>query len=1071
MLELSSLEIRLLGGFAVRLNEQSVTAFRSAKSRALLAYLATQPDQDHVRTTLATLFWGDLPDVAAKTNLRIELSNLKKLLFAHPALEISHHSVRFHSALSTTDVTKFSQTLGRVFALPVEAQGAHLPAVAGAVEIYRGEFLAGLELNDSNEFDDWRLSVQEQLHEWVMVALALLQKCYAEQGRWAELANAARRQLTLVPWTEAAHRALMQAFAAQGQIQSALEQFAKCVKVLQEELGVAPTLPTLELAERLREGRGAPSTTQHNLTPQLKSLVGRKEEITHVREGVQRARLVTLLGIGGVGKSHLAMTVAQSVLPAFADGVWVVPLANIEPSESAAERIALAVAATLNCPVTNLQTPLAELTRYLSTKQMLLVLDNCEHLLVAIEVLLHALLSQTAVHVLATSRTRLRVEGELPIPLEGLAAADAFQLFVERARRIVPSFGVVDKGEIARDVQRICQEVAGLPLGIELAASWVEHYSVAEIGQSLAKIAVEPAHAGELVSRHHTLGSVFAYSWRLLNALEQKVLARLSVFRGGFDRTAALTVAESGLSELSALIGHSLVQRVAAGRYDLHPLIQEFASAKLTEEVEGNEAAMLTSRHSHHYLGLLLATELTQRTTRLRIDFENVRSAWQQAVLAGDAELVQQAAPQFSVFVAQVGLMADGYALLQRAVDRFCLDAQSNELVAQLLDQQWIFARTRHGLRHASTLMHRILSLTTNVELQVRTHLNLAAGYAEDGEWEATDYHFDQVEALTQALSDPSTYIGAVRSRIGINGVHFRGDFAQGIARLEEMLALLNTSAIPLAEAEDLRARLHSSISLLAIRYGDYGLSIRIGQKNLARITELGHQQLRIWSLLDIALAEQFAGLYAEAIVHNQEALALAEAIGAEDDVGLLNANLCLTMRPCGQWQAGLAHGVKGAEILQALGLARQEGQARNRIGHTLLALGRVAEAYDAYGVALAVWARLQHPNRYEAVAGRAVAAWQLGKVAEAASLVDEVLAFVVAEGVMGIVEPALLLLNCEGVLTGLGRGEEAREALLLGKAWIERIASRISDDAVREVFVHHRPDNQRLQSRMAIVA
>jgi tetratricopeptide (TPR) repeat protein len=219
---------------------------------------------------------------------------------------------------------------------------------------------------------------------------------------------------------------------------------------------------------------------------------------------------------------------------------------------------------------------------------------------------------------------------------------------------------------------------------------------------------------------------------------------------------------------------------------------------------------------------------------------------------------------------------------------------------------------------------------------------------------------------------------------------------------------------------------------------------------------------------LDIALAEQFAGLYPAAIAHNLEALAIARAIGAFEDVGLLQANLCLTMRQSGDWDEGLRYGLAAIAVLEEVKWARGLGQARNRVGHTLLALERWADAYAAYEEALLVWAPLQHPNRYEALAGRAVAAAHLGKQDEALALVAEVLDFTAAAGLAGIVEPVLLLLNCATVLCDAGQRARAQEVLAQADAWVQTIAGRISDDAVRAAFLHERPDNQRLRERMA---
>jgi DNA-binding SARP family transcriptional activator len=1056
------LEVQFLGGFSVQLNSQPLRSFRSAKTRGLLAYLAVQPDREHSRDSLAALLWGDSTDQAAKTNLRIEISNLKKILADHPALEISRASVCFHSALAALDVHRFQEVVAGFMALSAEAQGRQLPQLVAAIDLYQGEFLAGFHLDDAIEYEDWQLITRERLHEQMMQALETLQLRYAEQGYWTELAAAARRQLALLPWHESAHRYLMQALAAQGEIQSALAQYARCCQILQEELGVEPSLPTRDLAARLHSGEPAARPIQHNLPQQAKSFVGRSEERERLRSLTLTENLVTLVGIGGMGKSHLALTVAQDMLHHFRDGVWFVPLANIPAGESAHEQIALAIAAAIGYSVTDTQTPLAELLHHLADKSMLLVLDNWDHLTDSAEFTLAPLLNRTPVHVLATSRARLNLQGEITLPLDGLALDEAFTLFVERARRMVPGFATVEALADPASILRICQQVAGLPLGVELAASWVEHYAVVEISRTIAEIEMEPQRAKEVVERHQSLRAVFEYSWRLLSPAQQQILARLSVFRGGFDRDAAAAVAESNLHDLSALIGHSLVQRVAAGRYNLHPLIREFTAHKLVSEQE----TALHSKYSHHYLEALAVTEPAQWTSQRLVDFENVRNAWQWAVRAADASLIEQSATPFSEFIYQFGLMTDGEILLQEAVDQLDGQVQHRELVARLLDRQWMFVRSLRGVHQELVLLQRILTLSSKHELLTQAHIQLANRYSEIGNWAQMNAHFDQAEAQAQATTDLLLYVNTVESRIHISAINFQGDFAVGIARLQEMLALLDARGGGSVAAEEMRIRVLVSLGLVAIRYGDYALAMRCTRQNLTQAIELKQQQNCLWLLLDLALAEQFAGLYTEAIQHNGEALALAEKINAYGDAGLLKANLCLTLRQAGQLKEALAYGLEGIETLRQLGLSRQEGQARNRVGHTLLALQCWDDAHRAYGEALRVWETLEHPNRYEALAGQGVAAFHLNRRDEATRLVEEALSFVETAGLQGIVEPVLLLLNGETVLSGLGQKERALAVLQQARAWIEQIAARISDEAIQRAFLK-RPDNNRLSGRL----
>ena len=1059
------LQINLLGGFSVDLAQQPVTKFRSAKSRALLAYLAAQPQRDHARTTLATLLWGDLPESAAKTNLRIELSNLHKLLADHPALVIARNSVRFDLTAAAVDVADFQAAVTSFRALPVETQRTQTQRLSAAVERYGGEFLCGLPVVDAQEFDEWRVLTQEQLHEQAMGALTLLQQHFAEQAAWSDLATAARRQLVLVPWQENAHRNLMQALAAQGQRSAALEQYARCVAVLQAELGVEPATATQEMAARLRDNGVVEVTVsqpvaRHNLPQGLKTLVGRNAEIGQIYDLVQQERLVTLLGIGGVGKSRLAQAVAQKALPDFADGVWFVSLAQIEATENAPDRIALAMAAAIGFPLTNVQQPLAELAAHLAKKEILFVLDNWDQITAAAETLCEQLLATEAVHLLATSRVRLQVDGETVVPLTGLPPKAAFALFVERARQVVPPFD----GEVQRtDIDKLCAKVAGLPLGIELAASWVEHFTVAEIGHSVTEIMIEPAQADGYVNRHQTLDALFEYSWRLLSPAQQQILAHLSAFRGGFDRTAASAVADSTLSDLSLLIAHSLVQRVAAGRYDLHPLVQEFAAGKLALAA----VPLLFGAHAAYYLPLLTTTESTKYAT-LQIDFANIRTAWQRAVGAANGALIEPQVAAFGEFITRFGGMADGNRLFAAAADTFDRNPAQAELVAQLLDQQARFVRALHGLRAACPLQQRVLTLTKTPKLQASAHFDLANHYAEQGDWAQADFHFDQTEALAQASSDLGFYIGAVEERIFINTLHFRGDFAQAIAQLETMVRLLDTATTPVTDADNLRIRLLRALAMVAIRYRDYALAIYYANLALARTRQIAHRYYECACLLDLALAEQFAGLYAEAVSHNRAALAIAEAMDDSDEIALLKANLCLTLRQQGELTAALDYGLAAVTSLHRLGARRIEGQARNRVGHTLLALARWADAEVAYHEALTVWEPMQHPNRYEAVAGRAAALWQLGRAAEALLLAQEVLTFVAAAAEMaGIVEPVLLLLNCELVLAGCGEQKSAQQALQYAAAWVDLVAGRIRDEAVRTAFLA-RPDLRRLSARMS---
>lgn len=397
--------------------------------------------------------------------------------------------------------------------------------------------------------------------------------------------------------------------------------------------------------------------------------------------------------------------------------------------------------------------------------------------------------------------------------------------------------------------------------------------------------------------------------------------------------------------------------------------------------------------------------------------------------------MIQQAARAFADYINQSGLVMDGNQLLADAVKQFEDDESQRELVAQLLEQQALFVRGLEGLTGVARLQQRVLTMTTDLRTRFFCHSDLANYFAEIGDWAQADFHFDRAELLAQESGDLALTIESIEGRVEINAVHFRGDFAEGITRLHDLLALLDGPHAPLENELRTRLRIMQSLTLVAIRYGDYALAIRTSQEGITLTEAAGLRQRQRHYLLNLALAEQFAGLYPAAIAHIFEALASAEEAGDLDEFALLKANLCLTMRQQGELQAALTHGLEAIEMLVRLGNKRIEGQARNRVGHTLSMLERWADAYATYGDALAVWATMQHPNRFEAVAGRAAAALHLGKQTEALALVAETLDFVQAKGLVGIVEPLRLLLNCERVLTELGEDTRGHAVLLQATA------------------------------------
>lgn len=416
----------------------------------------------------------------------------------------------------------------------------------------------------------------------------------------------------------------MQLYAAQGQRSEACEQYEKCREILNDELGVEPTGETTRLYEQIKYGlfqiaSYRQSTRVNNLPTNLTSFVGREQELVEIDGLVTdpACRLLTLVGPGGVGKTRLAIAAASRQLEAFPHGACFVALAGV----SSIEGIVPSILQALELQLSREGDLKKQLMDFLREKELVVVLDNFEHLLEGAGIVTELLKNSPGIMILVTSRQRLGLQAEWIFEVNGLSyprgkdareirSYEAVKLFTQRLHQFKPRHTLVE--DDLQDVSRICRVVEGMPLGIELAASAVRTRSIEQVATAIENGTEDLTSSWKDVpERHRSLRAVFEHSYEMLNEAEQQAFCGLAVFRGGFTAHAAKDVAEASNAILESLIEHSLVKYYSENnRFDMHELVRQYANSKLASL--GREID-LCNRQSLYFLKSLETWDLSKK--------------------------------------------------------------------------------------------------------------------------------------------------------------------------------------------------------------------------------------------------------------------------------------------------------------------------------------------------------------------------------------------------------------------------------------------------------------------------
>jgi predicted ATPase/DNA-binding SARP family transcriptional activator len=939
--------------------------FNRRKVIALVSYLAVT-GESHCRDVLANLLWPEYDQSAARAALGTTIWALKKAL-GRDWLDIDRETVSLKRGTSLwVDVDRFRTLLAECRAhghLVEEVCPACLVPLTKAVELYRDDFLAGFTLRDSTNFDDWQLFQTESLRRDLVNALKKLVRYHSTRGEFEQAIAYAWRWLALDPLHEPAHRYLMKLYAWTGQRAAALHQYRECARALGRELGVSLQKATTRLYRDIKANR-LPSPPviphfcslplcPHNLPAQPVSFLGRERELANIARLLRNpsCRLLTLVGPGGIGKTRLALQAAAENAQIFTHGVCFVPLAPL----SSTDLIASTIANLLKFSFHGAAEPKVQILNYLREKEMLLVLDNFEHLLQGAELLVEILSSAPGVKILVTSRESLNLQWEwhlevrgLRFPQDGKTVAiesySAVQLFLQSASRVYPDFALSEEEKPA--VVRICQFLEGMPLGLELAAAWVQALSCQEIAQEIEhNLGFLTTSLRDVPDRHRSLRAVFDHSWNLLSEEERRVFSKLPVFRGGFRREAAERVADASLSLLSILVRKSFLRRNSNGRYEMLEVLRQYAEEKLWQFPQERDKAR--DLHCEYYANFLYQREAHLRGEKQREileevgeEIENVRAGWQWAVEHGKAEAIDRFLNSLSGFYDVRSWFQEGEEALGKAVKGLgglagvMTDSRKDAILGSVLAKQGQFCQKLSRFSKARELLHQSLAIFRRL-----------------GAWREVAFSLKE--------------LGNVACKLG--------EYAVAKQMYQESLAI----CVELGERGGIASCL-GNLGVVALMLTEYTEARQLLEEGFAINQELGNRRGMATCLSNLGVVAEGLGEYDEAKQLHQESLAIFKEI---DD----------------RWS--IANGL-------------------NNLGFVICVLGECQESKKCFHKALETAIdTLSVPVALEALVGMVTLLVQEGEKEQASELIDRVLHHPViydeikyrAEQLLSELEPQLL--------------------------------------------------------------
>lgn len=986
----SALELHLLGPFRTVVDDVEVEEHRWARRKAklLVKLLALSPHRRAHREQVMELLWPELEEKSASSHLNNTLYAARRAL--EPSLPpradsrfiIAHEQQILLSAPARlwVDVEEFESRAAEA------VKAADTAAYEAALGLYGGDLLV------EDLYEDWIAARREALRLKRQALLAGLAALWESQGRYERAAERLRELIEADATNEEAHRNLMRLYALTGQRQQALGQYRQCRDALQSGLAAEPERETVELHKQILSHQlkpaprdtPAPSATTrvpatHNLPQELTSFVGRTRELAAVKEALGAARLLTLTGPGGIGKTRLALRAATESLGDYADGAWFVELATLTD----ASLLPQAVASALGVQGEQNQAFPATLSEYLRHRDVLLVLDNCEHMVGACASLAETLLrSCPRLRILATSREALGVAGEslrrvpsLSVPepedsqtVRTTCESEAVRLFTDRVRLSNPRFRVTERN--ANAVARLCRQLDGIPLAVELAAARARVLSIEQILSKLDdRFRLLAGRADAASPQHQTLRATIDWSYNLLSGGEKILFARLSVFAGGCTLEAIEAVCAGGqvttdeaFDLLSRLADKSLVfvePRDAETRGQMLETIRRYGQERLRES--GEEAALL-ARHCDWFLRTAEQAEQemwksgqneTLWVTRLEAERENMRAALGHAAESREAEAGLRIAGALWRFWATRGYLSEGREWFEKLLSLAEAERAAPAVRAKAFARAGALARDQGDFARGVALLEQGLSLyrAAGDDWGAAATLNgLGDAAQQQGDEERAVARYEESLSLFRALGD---------ARAAAYLTHNLANVAKERGEHERATRLHLQSLAAFRELKDQRAAATALFNLgeIAHHQRDFKRAAALHTQSMEIRREINDKRGIICSLIELGNLARDEGDDARAAALYEESLLLSREMGDKRSVAFCFEGLATEAGRRGDQQRA-ARLLAAAEALrEAIGApisSIMRDDYERRLAHVRAGLDR--ETFDAawtYGRAI----------------------------------------------------------------------------------------------------------------------